>query len=78
MTKPLALVTGGAHRLGKAFALTLARMGYDLFLQYHSAGEQAQNTKAELEAIGAHVHLFKADLIQPDQIQSLFSQVDLI
>ncbi len=78
MTKPLALVTGGAHRLGKAFALALARMGYDLFLQYHSAGEQAQNTKAEIEAIGARVHLFKADLIQPDQIQSLFSQVDFI
>jgi pteridine reductase len=78
MTKPLALVTGGAHRLGKAFALTLARMGYDLLLQYHSAGEQAQNTKAEIEAIGARVHLFKADLTQPDQIQSLFSQVDFI
>jgi NAD(P)-dependent dehydrogenase (short-subunit alcohol dehydrogenase family) len=78
MTKPLALVTGGAHRLGKAFALTLARMGYDLLLQYHSAGEQAQSTKAEIEVIGAHVHLFKADLTQPDQTQSLFSQVDFI
>jgi short-subunit dehydrogenase len=30
MNKPFALVTGSAHRLGKAFALTLAHMGYDL------------------------------------------------
>ncbi|MDO9303415.1 MAG: SDR family oxidoreductase [Anaerolineales bacterium] len=78
MTKPLALVTGGAHRLGKAFALTLARMGYDLLLQYHSAEEQAQKTKKEIESLGVKVYLFQADLTQSDQIQSLFSQLDFI
>ena len=76
MTKPLALVTGGAHRLGKAFALTLAHMGYDLLLHYHSAEEQAQRTKAEIESLGVKVNLFKADLTQPDQIQSLISNLD--
>jgi pteridine reductase len=76
MTKPLALVTGGAHRLGKAFALTLAGMGYNLLLHYHSADKEAQQTKSELESLGAKVSLFKADLTQPDQIQSLFSTLD--
>ncbi len=76
MTKPLALVTGGAHRLGKAFALTLACMGYDLLLHYHSSEEQAQRTKAEIESLGVKVNLFKADLTQPDQIQSLISNLD--
>ena len=78
MTKPLALVSGGAHRLGKAFALTLARMGYDLLLQYHSAEEHAQKTKTEIESLGVKVHLVKADLTQPDQIESLFSRLDFI
>jgi pteridine reductase len=78
MAKHFALVSGGAHRLGKAFALTLARMGYDLLLQYHSAEEQAQKTKEEIESLGAQVHLFKADLTQPDQIESLFSKLDLL
>jgi NAD(P)-dependent dehydrogenase (short-subunit alcohol dehydrogenase family) len=78
MTKPLALVTGGAHRLGKAFALTLARMGYDLLLQYHSAEEKARKTKTEIESLGVKAHLVKADLTQPDQIESLFSQLDFI
>ena len=32
---PLALVTGAAHRLGKVFALTLARQGFDILLHYH-------------------------------------------
>ncbi len=76
MTKPLALVTGGAHRLGKAFALTLACMGYDLLLHYHSSEEQAQRTKAEIESLGVKVNLFKADLTQPGQIQSLISNLD--
>jgi len=76
MIQPLALVTGGAHRLGKVFALTLARMGYDLLLHYHSADEQAQQTKNEIESLGVKVHLFKADLTQPDQIQSLISNLD--
>jgi pteridine reductase len=77
MAKHFALVSGGAHRLGKAFALTLARMGYDLLLQYHSAEEQAQKTKTEIESLGAKVQLVKADLTQPDQIESLFSKLDL-
>lgn len=73
MTRPLAIVTGGARRLGKAFALTLARMGYDLFLHYHSAEDQVQKTKEEIESLGVSVRLIKADLTQPDQIQSLFA-----
>ena len=76
MNNPLALVTGGAHRLGKAFALTLARMGYDLLLHYHSADEQAQKTKSEIESLGIKVHLFKADLTRPEEIHSLFSMLD--
>lgn len=78
MTKSLALVTGGAQRLGKAFALALARMGYDLLLHYHSAEEQAQKTKDEIESLGVKVQLFKADLTQPDQIHSLISELDLL
>jgi NAD(P)-dependent dehydrogenase (short-subunit alcohol dehydrogenase family) len=76
MTQPLALVTGGAHRLGKAFALTLARMGYSIALHYHSSEEQAQQTKSEIELLGAQVHLLKADLTQPDQIQTLFGDIE--
>jgi len=78
MTKPLALVTGGAQRLGKAFALTLARMGYSIALHYYSSEEQAQKTKAEIESLGAAVYLFQADLTQPAQIQKLFSDLDFI
>jgi len=70
---PLALVTGAAHRLGKSFALTLARLGYDIVLHYHSADDAALQTKAEIEALKRNVFLAQADLTQPSEIYSLLS-----
>ena len=78
MTQPLALVTGGAQRLGKAFALSLARMGFDILLHYHSSADEAQRTKAEIESIGRQAYLLQADLSNPEEITSLFSQVNSI
>ena len=69
----LALVTGAAHRLGKSFALTLARLGYDIVLHYHSAEEEAYQTQAEIESLTRRVFLAQADLTDPAQINSLIS-----
>jgi pteridine reductase len=75
-TSPLALVTGAARRLGRIFALTLARNGYDLILHYRRSAEQAEQTRAEIEALGVRAILASADLTDPDQIESLFRVVD--
>jgi len=76
--RQLALVTGAAHRLGKVFALTLARAGYDILLHYHSAEDEARQTQSEIESIGRRVILAQADLIDPAQISSLLSEVESI
>ena len=73
---PLALVTGAAHRLGKIFALTLARQGFDILLHYHDSEEDALQTRMEIEAIGRNVVLLQADLTEPAQISALFSKID--
>src|SRR5918996_5967234 len=70
----LALITGAAHRLGKTFALTLARNGYDILLHYHSAEEQARQTQAEIESLGRRVILCQADLTDAAQLSSLLSK----
>jgi NAD(P)-dependent dehydrogenase (short-subunit alcohol dehydrogenase family) len=72
----LALVTGAAHRLGKAFALTLARQGFDILLHYHHSLDAALQTQSEIESMGSRVILTKADLSDPAQTQSLVSNLD--
>ena len=73
---PLALVTGAAQRLGKEFALTLARLGYDIILHYHNASDEAVQTKAEIESLGRRASLAQADLTQPAELQSLLSDLN--
>ena len=73
---PLALVTGAASRLGKVFALTLARSGFDILLHYHDSLADALQTKTEIESIGRAVSLAQADLTDPAQISSLTSNLE--
>jgi len=72
----LALVTGAAHRLGRIFALTLAKHGYAILLHYHHSVEAANSTADEIRALGMPVFPVEADLTDAGQIQSLFSTVD--
>ena len=73
---PLALVTGAAHRLGKAFTLTLARRGYDILLHYHSSSDEALQTKLEIESLSRRVSLIQADLTDSAEINSLLATFD--
>ena len=73
---PVALVTGAAHRLGKAFALTLAGAGYDILLHYHSSSDEALQTKAEIESLSRNVTLAQSDLTNPSEINSLLSKIE--
>ena len=75
---PLAMVTGAAHRMGKSFALTLARLGYDIILHYHSSSEEALQTKLEIESLSRRVILAQADLTDPSQIESLLSNFEYL
>ena len=76
MIRPLALVTGAAHRLGREFALSLARMGFAIGLHYHDSAYEADHAKKEIEALGIPVYLLHADLTQPEKIEKLFEIVE--
>lgn len=73
---PLALVTGSAHRLGKAFALTLARMGYAIALHHRGSVMEADETAEEIRAHGVDCLPIRADLTLPEKVDFLFSMVD--
>lgn len=75
-SRPLALVTGGAHRVGRIFALALARRGYDLVLHYFRSADRAAQTRLEAEACGVNVTLARADLSRVSGIETLFRAVE--
>lgn len=75
MRNELALVTGGAVRLGKAIAMGLAEAGYAIGLHYHSSIGDAEETAGEIEKLGMQAYLIQADLRDPEQIQSMFDQI---
>lgn len=73
---PLALVTGGAHRLGKALALTLARNGYAVLIHYNLSGEDASATQEEIRGLGVPGFLSRADLATESGVSSLIQSLD--
>ncbi len=73
---PLALVTGASHRLGKAFALCLARQGYAIVLHYHSSAEKVAAAVDDICAVGVPVFPMQADLRDESEIRSLFASIN--
>jgi pteridine reductase len=47
--RPVALITGGARRVGAVIARTLHAQGYDLAMHYRHSAKEAQALAAELE-----------------------------
>lgn len=75
---PLALVSGSAHRLGRTFALALARLGYAIQLHYHLSKDQAVATAREIQTLGVPAYPIRADLTSPEQIRMIFTTLDSI
>ncbi len=66
----IAVITGGDSGIGRAVAIHFAREGADLALLYHPREEQdAQKTKALVEAEGRRCLLLPGDLKQISYIQ---------
>lgn len=75
ITGRVALVTGGAHRVGKAIATTLASHGARIALHYHGAEHHAETTVAEIVALGGEAHAFPGDLTLPGTPDALVAAV---
>jgi NAD(P)-dependent dehydrogenase (short-subunit alcohol dehydrogenase family) len=72
----IALVTGSARRLGHAIALAMARRGCHLMIHFHRSAQEAEDTVAEVSALGVRVTAVQADLSQAEGIQALFQALD--
>ncbi len=65
---PVALVTGGGVRVGRAIALGLAESGYDLVASYHTSEAPAAEVRERVQGFGQRVRLVRADLSRESEV----------
>jgi NAD(P)-dependent dehydrogenase (short-subunit alcohol dehydrogenase family) len=80
-----ALITGGAHRVGRAITLALARAGANVVINYHRSDQAAQATATEARALGVGALPVQADVADLAQVQAMaaaandrFGAVDIL
>ena len=81
----IALVTGGAKRVGKAIVQALAARGCHLIVHYHRSQPQAQETVRALRAAGHRALALQADITKEDQVEAMieaatahFGRIDIL
>lgn len=62
--RPVALITGGAKRLGAAMALDLAHNGFNIAIHYNNGKQEAEELANNLRTLGVSAHSFHSDLLK--------------
>ena len=70
---PVALVTGGARRVGRATCLSLAKQGYDIIVTYRSSEKEADALLVELKALGVRARADKLDTSDAEAVDAYAS-----
>jgi NAD(P)-dependent dehydrogenase (short-subunit alcohol dehydrogenase family) len=76
LTNQVALVTGAGRRIGRVIALTLARAGAHVVVNYSQSAVEARNTAREISTLGVEALALKADVSKPAQVRRMFHAVD--
>jgi NAD(P)-dependent dehydrogenase (short-subunit alcohol dehydrogenase family) len=66
-----ALVTGAAHRIGRAIAIALGRRGYAVAVHARRSRAAAESVAAEITAAGGRAAVVEADLADHDAVLRL-------
>ena len=70
-----ALITGAIRGIGKQIAITLAKQGYNIALNYRKENKELENTKKEIEEIGIQVIAVKGDVANFEECENFVKQV---
>lgn len=73
LTGKVALVTGGAQRIGRAIALELASSGADVAFTWLTSRAAAERTLREIERHGVRALALRMDITRPAQIRRVFA-----
>jgi NAD(P)-dependent dehydrogenase (short-subunit alcohol dehydrogenase family) len=85
LTGKVALVTGGAKRIGKAIVLALAARGCKIVVHYHTSHTEAEETVRELLTAGHEAIALQADITQEADVDRMveaaiarFGRIDIL
>jgi 3-oxoacyl-[acyl-carrier protein] reductase/pteridine reductase len=71
----VALITGGAKRLGRAAALALAQAGSDIAITFLASEKEAQRTLKELQRAGIRAIAVRCDVADAKSVQTSVKEV---
>lgn len=70
-TPQVALVTGGARRIGRAIAAGLAAHGWQVAIHYNASAEDAEEAVADIEQAGGRAMALEGDLADTDALAGI-------
>ena len=76
LTGHVALVTGAGRRIGREIALTLARAGADVIVNYNHSKAEAEAVARQIRGLGRRSLSIRADVARPAQVRAMFRRVE--
>jgi NAD(P)-dependent dehydrogenase (short-subunit alcohol dehydrogenase family) len=73
LTGRVAMVTGGAVRVGRALAVGLARAGADVFIHYNRSAGHAEEVAGEIADLGRRAAIGSVDLMDTARLPELMA-----
>ena len=71
----VALITGGARRLGRASALALAEAGADVAITFRTSAREAQRALIDLRGFGVRAVALPCDVTDETSVKAMIKQV---
>jgi len=74
-TRRVAVVTGGARRLGRHLCTVLAARGFDIVIVYRSSAEDAKALEQQIVAAGGRARALKVDIAVNAEVAAAFAEI---
>ena len=71
----VALITGASRGIGKEIALELSRLGAEVFINYSSSDEKAEEVVNLIKKSGGKAHKLKFDVSKEDSVSLAFEEI---
>ena len=71
----VALITGASRGIGKEIAMELSKLGAEVFINYSSSDEKAEEVVNSIKNNGGKAHKLKFDVSKEDSVSSAFEKI---